>query len=218
MVVERMSIVAWSTAATGDATVIPWTTVGTVASLLLATASMIVAIWQTRIARRAAHTAQEAATAASIQARATVEQANLLRRQLEAETLDRVHRAAPKFSLRATGDEEWGTLREGSDALFAAISLENPPPIREWVKRQTLELQMVEGPGELTVEVRTVRAPSARIRPLSGPVVARLGFLRFEMLTPYEISGKQVTLEIRSADATSPDNGGFWLTNLSITA
>jgi len=67
-------LVAVRGASPRQGTLIPWDAIGTVASLLISACSMIVVLWQTRIARRAARTAQEAATATSIQARATVEQ------------------------------------------------------------------------------------------------------------------------------------------------
>lgn len=204
-------------AATWAAPDLPWQAIGTVLSVLLAAASMFVALWQARIARRAAQVAQEAATAAGIQARATVEQANLLRRQLEAETIDRTRRDTPKFSVRAIGDDEWGTL-EGRDApRFVALSATAPAPVSEWFKRQTLELQMTEGPDEVAVELATVRPSSARAKLLGDPTLARLGFLQVEMVTPYELSGKQVVLGIDSKERL-PGLSQSWQVHLSVTA
>ena len=198
-------------------TLIPWDAIGTVASLLISACSMIVVLWQTRIARRAARTAQEAATATSIQARATVEQANLLREQLAADLEDQVRRAEPKFVLRPVGDEEWGTLGTSTNGgPFLAISPDAPAPVSQWYKRQTLELQMPEGPGEVMVDVSTVRSPRARIKPLGGVAVARLGFVRFEVLTPYDMDGKQITLEVSSKETSSPERGRSWRTRLNI--
>jgi hypothetical protein len=100
---------------------IPWSAIGAVASLLLSACSMIVAVWQTRLARRAARIAQDAATATSVQARASVEQANLLRRQLEAEQEDRIRQMEPTFLLRTVEDAEWGTLK-GFPCHFAGFA------------------------------------------------------------------------------------------------
>jgi hypothetical protein len=197
---------------------IPWSAIGSVTSLVIAVCSMVVAVWQTRIARRAARIAQDAATAAAVQASASVAQTNLLRQQVEAEQRDRVRQMEPRFSLRAAGDEEWGTLKPASHGeSFTVLSPTSPPPFPEWFRRQTLELRLEDGPAEVDVTAEVIRSPQARVKPLGGTMLARGGSLKLEVITPYDMAGKKLTLEVSSRDSRSPDAELAWSTRLSVT-
>jgi hypothetical protein len=124
----------------------------------------------------------------------------------------------PTFLLRTVEDAEWGTLKAAANGeVFLAISPDSPAPVIEWYKRQTLELQMLEGPAEVQVSAKAIRSPHARVKPLGGTTVAQQGSLRFEVVTPYEMGGKQLTLEVRSRDSRSPEPGLSWCTHLSVT-
>lgn len=194
-----------------------WTVAAAGASLLVSIGGTGVAIWQGRIARRAAALSEKAADAAAAQALAAVEQANLLRRQLAAEQRDRALRDAPEFTLSFADEGEWGAWRttKNGGREFAGISQRNNPPVRDWVKRRVLVLGHRRGPAaRVTVTLDGVAASSAEVL-VAGPVELVEGAIeRIPMFTAHALEGAELTVVVIGEELRG--EGRTWVTRRAL--
>jgi hypothetical protein len=178
-----------------------WSLVVAGASLVVSVGGTAIAIWQARVARRAAASSERAADASAAQAIAAVEQGNLLRRQLAAEQSDRALRDAPEYTLEFVDSGEWGawrTVRSGGRE-FTRISQSNNPPVHEWVKRRVLVLGHGTGPPvRATVAVDGV-APAAAEILAAGPFELVAGASqRITVVTAHALEGADLTVVVTS--------------------
>ena len=139
--------------------------------VLVGLAGVVVAILQSRAARADARAAERAAIASQeqaesarrsadaslTQAQAAVEQVELLRRQAEAERLDRDERDAPVFLVDVLAEKVLGVLRSsGGEQRFVPVLKRPSSPTEDWVEKRSLKIQLVQGPPEIVVNVTAI--------------------------------------------------------------
>jgi hypothetical protein len=189
-----------------------WSLVVAGASLLVSLGGAAIAIWQTRVARRAAAESEKAASASAAQALATIEQANLLRRQLAAEQSERTLRDAPVFTLEFADGGEWGAWRKlrNGGREFVRISQSNNPPVHKWVKRRVLILELRMGPP-VRASVALVGGSRGDVEVLAnGPFELVAGAReRVVVVTAHALEGAELTAMVTSQERS--EEGRSWV-------
>jgi hypothetical protein len=191
---------------------VDWNLVISAAALVISVGGTTVAIWQARIARRAAELSGKAADASAAQAIATIQQANLLKRQLSAETDDRTLRDAPEFTIEFAGEGEWGTWRNGNGdrRQFTAISQRNNPSVREWMKQRQLILGHRRGPAVSTsIAVDGRRSPDAELLDTGPFEMVEGASQRIPLITAHALEGGELTVVITSEEMSG--QGRRWV-------
>jgi len=191
---------------------VDWTLIISAAALLISAGGTAVAIWQARVARRAAEISGKAADASAAQAIAAIQQANLLTRQLSAETNDRALRDAPEFTIEFAGDGEWGSWRKdrGDRRQFTVISQRNNPSVRDWVKRRQLVLGHRRGPAVRTsIAVDGQRSPDAELLDPGPFQMVEGASQQIPLVTAHALEGGELTVVITSEEVSG--QGRRWV-------
>jgi hypothetical protein len=197
---------------------VDWATTASGAGVVVSLVGTGIAIWQARLARRAAEVAGKASDASAAQALAAIEQANLFRRQLANDAAARHQRDAPEFHLRMQGVGEWGawhTSRDGN-RQFVSIAKNNKPSLTDWFKRRTLVLTYARGPAaEVTITLDPAASADSTVFESERLSLVEGATARCVLITSHRLEGTEVRLEISSRELGG--DGRVWTEDRSVS-